>query len=125
MGRQRLPVVSESRLLLLEEIEGQPISIPIESEAWFHWLATENNQSFAFRHALGTLTIRRERKRYGWYWYAYQKRNGRLRKAYVVKSEELTLQRLTIAANILAGRDNDDGASVSAPFATPPLFLQD
>src|SRR6266487_1603049 len=125
MGRQRLPVVSENCLLLLDEGEGQPTSILIESEAWYHWLATENNRSFTFRHAMGAFTVRRERKRHSWYWYAYHKHNGKLHKAYLGKSEEMTLQRLNCVATALAGQDNDDEALVGDPFATSTLFHQE
>ncbi len=125
MGRQRLPVVSENYLLLLDEGKGQLASILIESEDWYQWLATENNRSFAFRHSLGAFTVRRERKRHSWYWYAYHKRNGKLHKAYLGKSEEMTLQRLNCVATALGGLDNDVEAPVGDSFATPTLFHQE
>src|SRR5712692_1003440 len=108
MAGHRLPVVSENHLLLPDEGEGQPTSIAVESEAWYHWLAAEQNQSFAFRHALGTFTMRRERKRQGWYWYAYRKQEGSLRKAYLGKTEELTLVRLNQVAATIAARSSHD-----------------
>jgi len=116
MAGHRLPVVSENHLLLPDEGEGQPTSIAVESEAWYHWLAAEQNQSFAFRHALGTFTMRRERKRQGWYWYAYRKQEGSLRKAYLGKTEELTLVRLNQVAATIAARSSHDPLY---PEATP------
>ncbi len=128
MAGHRLPVVSENHLLLPDEGEGQPTSIAVESEAWYHWLAAEQNQSFAFRHALGTYTIRCERKRQSWYWYVYRKQEGKLRKAYLGKTEELTLARMNQVATMLVSR----GEGVDAPqvqaltgrsFTSPCGFL--
>ncbi len=116
MAGHRLPVVSEDHLLLSDEGEGQTTSIAVESEAWYHWLAAEQNQSFTFRHALGTFTMRRERKRQGWYWYAYRKQEGSLRKAYLGKTEELTLVRLNQVAATIAARSSHDPLY---PEATP------
>jgi len=74
---------------------------------------------------MGAFTVRRERKRHSWYWYAYHKHNGKLHKAYLGKSEEMTLQRLNCVATALAGQDNDDEALVGDPFATSTLFHQE
>lgn len=108
MGRRPLPVVSEENGLLVggEGKEYSP-SILIESEDWYQWLIGEQNHSFTFQHALGTFTARREHKGLAWYWYAYRKRDGKLRKAYLGKSQELTLQRLNVAAMALAGLDSN------------------
>src|SRR5215472_6986053 len=104
MAGRHLPVISQNHLLLPDEGKGQPTSIAVESEAWYQWLAAEQNQSFTFRHPLGTYTIRRERKHQGWYWYAYRKQEGKLRKAYLGKTEELTLARLNQVATMLVSR---------------------
>src|SRR5579863_1541356 len=125
MGRRRLPVVSENCLIVLGAGETQPTSILIESEDWYHWLTAEQNQSFAFQHPLGTFTARRERKGHSWYWYAYRKRNGKLYKAYLGKSQEVTLQRLNIAATVLVGLDNDSEALDADSFAVDPSIDQE
>jgi predicted ATPase/DNA-binding CsgD family transcriptional regulator len=57
--------------------------------------------------------VRRERKRHGWYWYAYSRRGGRLRKSYLGKSERLTLERLNAAAQSLAGHDASDSGTTA------------
>jgi LuxR family transcriptional regulator, maltose regulon positive regulatory protein len=49
------------------------------------------------------VTLRRERRRAGWYWYAYRGQGGRVRKAYAGKAEELTADRLRALAATLAG----------------------
>lgn len=117
MERRRLPVVSENCLIVVDGEEGQPTSILIESEDWYHWLTAEQNHSFAFQHASGTFTARRERKGPSWYWYAYRKRNGKLHKAYLGKAQEVTLQRLNVAAKVLASRGTDGEALEADSFA--------
>jgi predicted ATPase/DNA-binding CsgD family transcriptional regulator len=73
----------------------------VGSQRWYTWLAEEENRSFSFRNALGNFTVRRERKRHGWYWYIYRKSGGKLRKAYLGKGEEVTLERLSLMAAML------------------------
>jgi hypothetical protein len=52
---------------------------------------------------LGTFTARKERfQRGGWYWRAYRRRFGRLRRVYLGKSEQLSLDCLEAAAQRLA-----------------------
>ena len=92
---RRLPFVADQSLHLLEE-PSDPILV--DSEAWYCWLAAEQHPSFAFRNQLGTFTVRRERRRQQWYWYLYHKQEGKLRKAYLGKTEEMTLQRLNALA---------------------------
>src|SRR5207248_9298973 len=72
------------------------------SEAWYAWLSQPTPRSFAFSSPQGTLTARREERRGTWYWYAYRSQSGRLHKAYLGKSEELTLPRLHEAATVLS-----------------------
>ncbi len=113
MAGPRLPLVSDNRLLLPDGAEGQLAPIVVGSRAWYNWLTAESNQSFAFKNHLGRFTARRERKHQGWYWYAYRKREGKLRKAYLGKTEEMTLERLNAVAVVLAGQStsNDGPAS--------------
>src|SRR5215470_6586942 len=123
---RRLPFVADQSLHLLEE-PSDPILVG--SEAWYCWLAAEQHPSFAFRNPLGTFTVQRERRRQQWYWYLYHKHEGKLRKAYVGKTEEMTLQRLNaVAATVVIQGDlhTDAQAHVPAPSSTldrndPPL----
>lgn len=68
MIRSRLPLVSGNNLFRLDETGKQQAPIVVESDAWYEWLADHQLQSFSFQHQSGTCTIRRERKRHGWYW---------------------------------------------------------
>jgi predicted ATPase/DNA-binding CsgD family transcriptional regulator len=126
MTRSRLPLVSDNHVLGLDGAGEQIAPVIVGSDAWYTWLADRQIQSFSFRNLLGSFTARRERKRHGWYWYAYRKRAGRLRKAYLGKTEELTPQRLNAVAAALSGQGNDDAGPLADPEAldrsTPPVI---
>jgi hypothetical protein len=78
-------------------------SIAIGSPAWYAWL--EEATTFAFTSAQGGFTARKERRgRTTWYWKAYRKHKGTLHRAYLGKSADLTLERLTSIASELAAR---------------------
>jgi predicted ATPase/DNA-binding CsgD family transcriptional regulator len=83
--------------------------IPIGTAAWYHWL--EQHRSFSLTAGRLIFTARKEQRPGGWYWYAYRRSQGKLHTAYLGKSEELTLERLTAAALALeqAGKTPDDG----------------
>src|SRR5260370_13103309 len=69
----------------------------------------------------GTFTARKEQagnKRGGRYWKAYRRRNGKLHRAYLGKSEELTLERLNAIAAALAG---ESLARKASRTREPPL----
>src|SRR5450759_147055 len=83
MSQKPLPVVSDHLLHVPDMEANERTLVVVGSEMWYTWLAEEQNRSFSFRNALGTFTVRRERKRHGWYWYIYRKSGGKLRKAYL------------------------------------------
>ena len=124
MTRSPLPLVSDDHLLGLDGAGEQLAPVVVGSDAWYTWLADQQIQSFSFRNCLGTFTARRERKRHGWYWYAYRKRAGRLRKAYLGKTEKLTLVRLNAVAATLIGQVNNDEGSQAHPDAPGGGALQ-
>lgn len=81
--------------------DGDKHSIRVESAAWYRWL--EHATVFYFADGCGSFTARKERfQRGGWYWRAYRKRDGKLRRVYLGKAEALTLHRLRAAATTLA-----------------------
>jgi predicted ATPase/DNA-binding CsgD family transcriptional regulator len=115
---RRLPFVADQSLHLLEE-PSEPIRVG--SQAWHCWLAAEQHPSFAFSNQLGTFTVRRERRRQQWYWYLYHKQEGKLRKAYVGKTEEMTLERLnavTATVVVQGDRHADTTTHLPAPSST-------
>src|ERR687883_291855 len=68
--------------------------IAVGTAAWFAWL--DQASTFAFVGPSGRYTARKERAgRSGWYWKAYRMERGKLRRAYLGKSAELTLERLS------------------------------
>ena len=107
MPQKPLPVVSDHLLHMPDQEANERTPVVVGSQRWYIWLAEEQNRSFSFRNALGTFTVRRERKRHGWYWYIYRKSGGKLRKAYLGKAEEVTLERLALVAATLV--DQPDG----------------
>lgn len=81
--------------------------VPLDTPAWFAWLADEHVRSFRYCHPLGILTVRKERRARGaWYWSAYRRVDGRLRKQYLGRSSELTAARLEDAALALQRANN-------------------
>src|SRR5689334_1671557 len=113
MPQKPLPVLSDHLLRVPTSETNEQTPVVVGSQRWYSWLAEEENRSFSFRNVLGTFTVRRERKRHGWYWYIYRKSGGKLRKAYLGKAEEVTLERLDLQAATLVtqpdvGDDLDD-----------------
>jgi predicted ATPase/DNA-binding CsgD family transcriptional regulator len=102
MARIHIPLVSNDRLLLRDSVGNVLTHIPIGDSSWYGWLDDERNPSFSFKGGAGSFTARREQQRNGRYWYAYRKRDGKLRKVYLGRKEELTLQRLNIVAEQLS-----------------------
>lgn len=116
---RRLPLVANHCLHVLEE-RADPILVG--SEAWYGWLVAEEHRAFAFRNPLGTFTVRRERRRQQWYWYLYHKQEGKLRKAYVGKTEEMTLKRLDAgAAKLVVQDDLHADTDAHVPTSSNPL----
>ena len=91
--------------------EGTPLDpILIGSAAWYRWL--EQHRSFRFETGRMTFTARKEQRPGGHYWYAYRRSHGKLHTAYLGKSEELTLERLsTIAQALEPAGDGSFGAT--------------
>ncbi len=102
MPRRRIPQVIDGQLTPLDAASASLPTIAVVSTAWHTWLADPASQSFAFRCSQGTFTAPRERRQGSWYWYAYRTQSGQLRKEYLGKPAELTLQRLQAIAAHLA-----------------------
>ena len=76
------------------------------SAEWYVWL--EHSQSFRFETSSLSFTARQEQRPGGRYWYAYRRRHGKLRIAYLGKSSELSIERLNAVAAFLAEDSIDD-----------------
>jgi len=68
--------------------------IALDSPAWEAWLGDPANRSFSYQTTQGPITVRREHKGGGWYWYAYRTRHGRLHKRYIGASARMSSERL-------------------------------
>lgn len=96
------PIVQDGMLTYSQN--GQTVQLAVDTPDWYNWLETAS--TFTFRSASGAFTVRREQagnKRGGQYWRAYRKRDGKLRRAYLGKSENVTLERLNTTAARLSG----------------------
>ena len=100
---QRIPHVADG-VLHADEPLGVA-SFVVNSPAWFAWLEDPATRSFSFEGPSGTLTARRERRTGSLegYWTAYRKQGGRLRKVYLGKAANVTVERLDHAAELLTG----------------------
>jgi predicted ATPase/DNA-binding CsgD family transcriptional regulator len=104
--------------------DDQKQSLTVGSPAWYAWL--EDASTFAFVGDTGTFTARKESTQHGGtYWKAYRKREGKLRRAYLGKSRDVSLARLQMAAAVLArqgsGQDAHrvDQAGGERPYHAP------
>ncbi len=87
--------------------------IHIDTPAWFHWLQTATS----FSYPLGAptfyaLTMRQEKRRCNWYWYAYLKIDSKLHNAYAGRTLTLSAARLDQVAQSLLykARHSEDTA---------------
>ncbi|MEZ4865677.1 MAG: hypothetical protein R3C14_43705 [Caldilineaceae bacterium] len=91
-------VVRQQRLWL----DRVATDIFLDTPAWFLWLQTATHFSYALRSpSYYSLTLRKEKRRGGWYWYAYLKTEAKLHNAYAGRSESLSATRLDAVGQIL------------------------
>src|ERR1051326_4632537 len=84
---------------------GLSSTIRVGEPDWWRWLDQAGSTHFRFEQGADAFTARRERREGGWYWYAYRKRNGRLHKAYLGRTSDLTADRLCAVAATLSHSD--------------------
>lgn len=101
MGKKK-PVVDSGRLTAYDPETGLPYSMRLESKRWYDWLA--DHKQFVYESEAGRFSARCETRRGLPYWYAYSRRDGALRKAYLGKTEQLTTDRLEQIVAYLAGQ---------------------
>jgi hypothetical protein len=107
---RRIPYVADGTLHVLDPSDGPEVAVG--SPSWRAWLTDSATRSFSFQSASATYTARKERRsRGGEYWTAYRRHKGRLRKVYLGKAGDLTLDRLEDAAAAVNARDNEAVAS--------------
>lgn len=93
--------------------------ITVGTDPWFAWLETAT--AFVFTSPAGRFTARKERRDRGtWYWKAYRTDHGVLHRAYLGKSQDLTLDQLTRAAATLTKVAPPVVPSPAQAVALPP-----
>lgn len=70
--------------------------IKVGTKSWFTWVA--NKDSFLYEGSTGHFSARSELRRGCNYWYGYKRINGKLKKVYLGKSEDLTSECLEKAS---------------------------
>jgi hypothetical protein len=97
--------------ILTDLRDGRPTQLVVGSPDWYAWLQTAS--TFTFRGEHGSLTAHKERAgnwRGSAYWRAYRTWRGKLHRAYLGQSEELTLKWLQSVAVVLASKGAGNGS---------------
>lgn len=89
MPHAKTPLVYENVLRLADHHW-----IEVGSHAWFTWLTQVSSFSYQLLATTHRLTLRQEKRRHRYYWYAYLKRGGKLHNTYVGPTHSLTPERL-------------------------------
>jgi predicted ATPase/DNA-binding CsgD family transcriptional regulator len=101
------PIIQDGILTGMRD--GSAVQIVVDSSDWYAWL--ESASTFSFHGEEGRFTAHKERagnRRGRAYWRAYRKRDGKLHRAYLGQSEELTLERLQSVAVALAHQEEGE-----------------
>jgi predicted ATPase/DNA-binding CsgD family transcriptional regulator len=100
---QVFPIIQNG--ILTDWREGSPVQIVVDSSDWYAWLQTAS--TFTFHSEESHFTAHKERagnRRGRAYWRAYRTWQGKLHRAYLGQSVELTLERLQSVAVVLANK---------------------
>lgn len=89
---QRTPYVKNGKLVYPADQCSQPVDV--ESAEWWKILQKDTFRIFHYESDQGRFTARREKKCDKNYWYAYRVQQGKLIKAYLGKTANLTNKRL-------------------------------
>jgi len=113
-------VTSDSDTGSLQLLNGAAIAVG--SDSWLDWLKA--NTGFRFESGLDgktSFTARKHERDSGDFWYAYRKIGGKLRNAYLGKSEALTVTRLLDAANKLVMHELGKDLTIEQTDKPAPL----
>lgn len=94
-------------------------ALAVGSPTWQRWLQEPGVSSFRVEAGAATYTARRQAQRGRWYWYAYRRRAGRLRKRYLGRPGDLTSERLEAVATHFAASDPTPAQDLIAPEPRP------
>jgi LuxR family maltose regulon positive regulatory protein len=99
MPYQQMPWVRQGQLVLTG---GK--CIVLDTPAWFACLSQVSSFCYSGSHPWLRLTVRCEKRRQQFYWYAYCKIDGKLHNIYLGKPEHLTQARLEQACQLIDQR---------------------
>ena len=99
MPYHQMPWVRQGQVVLTT---GQ--RIVLDTPAWFAWLNQISSFCYSGSHPWLRLTVRREKRRQQFYWYAYSKIDGKLHNIYLGKQHHLTQARLEQACLLIDQR---------------------
>src|SRR6187402_2567448 len=102
MKKSSKPLVRNEVLIAAGSQPGSSTLIVIGSPEWYSWLS--HNDLFVYNGSEFHFTARREIRRGKPFWYAYLRHAGVLNKAYLGKSDELSLDRLEQIGAQLRGK---------------------
>ena len=92
------PIVRNGRVWLAR----RATEIQVDTPAWFRWLHTVTSFSYALDSPnYYSPTLRKEKRRHDWYWYAYLKSDNKLHNAYAGRTAALSAARLDHIAQAL------------------------
>ncbi len=88
--------------LLITPESGAALLLSEDGDGWLAWL--EQHRAFAFHGRSGQINVLKEKRSRGGdgYWYGYRRQGERMRKRYIGRSEQLSIERLEEIAAILA-----------------------
>jgi len=99
MPYKEMPWVREDRLCLPDQPD-----ILVDSQAWFDWLRQSDAFCYQPPGSSDRVTLRREKRRRQFYWYAYLKSDRKLHNAYAGKTERLTASHLRQVCALLSAK---------------------
>jgi LuxR family transcriptional regulator, maltose regulon positive regulatory protein len=99
MPYQQMPWVRQGQLVLTSGKR-----IVLDTPAWFAWLSQVSSFCYSGSYPLWRLTVRREKRRQQFYWYAYCKIDGKLHNIYLGKQDTLTKAHLEQACQLIDQR---------------------
>lgn len=88
------PVVHNRLLWLPGDAATPSRRIRLSTAAWWRWLESATTFSYRLPYSLYALTVRKEKRRHGSYWYAYLQIDSKLHNAYLGRTQTLTPERL-------------------------------
>lgn len=101
----------------------------VNSQEWWAWVNSDEAESFRFECDFGVKGYRARKEeikaRSGSFWYAYKRVEGKLRKRYLGKSNELSLERLESVAYDLAKQTEPNQTKIELPNKSVGNYSKD